>query len=307
MIIENDKLLLHGLSLEALEQVPNELPYDCSQLELGPPVKRAILMKIDKMKALDCKFHLLYTYFLIVNKDTNQAMGMIGFKGMEAGMMEVGYGISKCFEGRGHMTTSLQLLSEWAFLNTFCHTITAFGVLKSNYGSQRVLEKSGFCQVDEDQDGLAYIKKNPYLTAGKDQGHDYQYRKTVYVVLPKGDTYGVVQVRDRAFLVGGGVEACDEEMTDALRREVLEETGYDLELTGYLTTVKDYQFLNQKHAFFIDADVYHGKLTDQLMAPKEKDHELVWLSKDKILKKLIVPCQQLVMNKYLKGDLYGVC
>jgi len=107
------------------------------------------------MENIEARLHDWYTYWLITSK-TNDAMGLIGFKGLEDTYVEVGYGICKAYEGFGYMSEALKLLIKWSKENDALG-ITATSVRKDNYGSQKVLEKNGFKRVHESGDTIDYI------------------------------------------------------------------------------------------------------------------------------------------------------
>ncbi|MBI9011454.1 MAG: GNAT family N-acetyltransferase [Clostridiales bacterium] len=85
---------------------------------------------------------------MIVDLITVKAIGTIGFKGLEPDQSaEVGYKIVKSCEGKGYMSSALNLLSKWAYDQKICLSITASKVPIGNIGSQRVLDKIGFEKV----------------------------------------------------------------------------------------------------------------------------------------------------------------
>ena len=143
--------------LEKLNETGLLEGYDFSRGEISEIQKKAIVIKLDKMKKVEKELHEWYTYWMIMEENSNTVMGLIGFKGFENnGRVEVGYGIYKNFEGKGHMTEALSLLITWAFGHKACREITAKGVLKENYGSQRVLIKNGFSKVGETDEIINY-------------------------------------------------------------------------------------------------------------------------------------------------------
>lgn len=156
MIIKSDRLMLKALTLDELIQLQNKRSikgsYKQDQAEIGPGFLNAIDIKVEKMRR-DNRHHWL-TYWVIINAKSNEAMGFIGFKGLENSTAEIGYGISKCFEGHGYMSEAVGCLTHWAFKNG-CETVTATKVLRDNYGSQRVLEKNHF-SITEDGDTKSY-------------------------------------------------------------------------------------------------------------------------------------------------------
>jgi RimJ/RimL family protein N-acetyltransferase len=106
-------------------------------------VRRAITMKIDKMKKTDASQHDWLTYWLILIRDENVGAGLLGFKGFpdERGATEIGYGIDPAYQGKGYMSEAIQALIDWAFTHPFCKVITATEV--ENPASKRLLERLG--------------------------------------------------------------------------------------------------------------------------------------------------------------------
>jgi len=161
MTLKSSRISLYPLSINELEKL---LEGDLSisnfiftDLELTATQKRAMTIKINKIRNVDITKHRWYTYWLIIENDSLKAVGTIGFKGLnEVGTAEVGYGISKIVEGKGYMSESLSTLIEWASSHDQCKLITATNVLINNIGSQKVLEKNGFIKVSTDESVINY-------------------------------------------------------------------------------------------------------------------------------------------------------
>ncbi len=150
-IIESGRLVITPLSIEELRlflkhkhqkwtfhhiQV-NELIYD----EI---MAHAIKIKIQKMRLAAPTRHVWLTYWLITEKNRHEALGMIGFKHFPVnGVVEVGFGLAKKFEGNGYMTEALGGFINWAFNQNDCQKIIA-NTHVDNTGSQKVLEKNHF-------------------------------------------------------------------------------------------------------------------------------------------------------------------
>jgi RimJ/RimL family protein N-acetyltransferase len=114
-------------------------------------VRRAIRMKVRKMRDVDISQHAWFTYWLIVIKDENIAAGMLGFKGYPnaEGSTEIGYGIDPAYQNKGYMSEAVQALVDWAFTHPFCNIITATDV--ENPASKRLLEKLGAVQTEDNE------------------------------------------------------------------------------------------------------------------------------------------------------------
>lgn len=122
-------------------------------------VERAVHMKIEKMSAADNRLHDWYTYWLIIIKEENTGVGMVGFKGPpnEKESVEIGYGLDDRYRGKGFMSEAVSALIDWAFSHSDCSILTATHVLKDNFGSQKVLFHNGFVVNDETPDRLNFV------------------------------------------------------------------------------------------------------------------------------------------------------
>lgn len=114
------------------------------------------ILKINKLPDSDINY---LTYYLIIEKFSNKGIGLIGFKGLdEEKTAEIGYGITRQYEGQGLTSAALKTLLKWVKTQGQCQRVTATRVLKSNYGSQKVLEKNGFRKSKEDAYELTYMR-----------------------------------------------------------------------------------------------------------------------------------------------------
>jgi RimJ/RimL family protein N-acetyltransferase len=137
------------LALQNLEVLEAALNLVMTRPWMNDRVRRAIRMKIDKMRKADAFQHDWFTYWLIVITDENVGAGMLGFKGYpdESGSTEIGYGIDEAYQGKGYMGEAVQALIDWAFTHPFCNVITATEV--ENPASRRLLERLGAQLVAE--------------------------------------------------------------------------------------------------------------------------------------------------------------
>lgn len=161
ILLEGENLLLRPLSFTELLHINNDRKIETSidAEEIFDSVKIAISKKIEKMKKVSEDVHNWYTYWLIINKDNGEGIGFIGFKGIpnENGYTEVGYSISSNCRRKGFMTEALSLLMDWAFKYPFCKGITANKVLKTNTGSNKVLNNCNFILLDSSNEFNNYI------------------------------------------------------------------------------------------------------------------------------------------------------
>ena len=131
------------LILQDIESFEKSLNITMTYPLITDRVRRAIGMKIDKMKNADASQHDWLTYWLILIRDENVGAGLLGFKGFpnEEGSTEIGYGIDPAYQGKGYMSEAIRALIDWAFTHPFCKVITATEV--ENPASKRLLERLG--------------------------------------------------------------------------------------------------------------------------------------------------------------------
>ena len=79
-----------------------------------------------------------------LNDETSRSVGDLSFKGLDSnGVVEIGYGIKKEYEGKGYMTEAVTAMVGWAIEQIGVNNIEA-ETDPDNKASQRVLEKTGF-------------------------------------------------------------------------------------------------------------------------------------------------------------------
>ncbi len=86
-----------------------------------------------------------YAVWLMKLKDSpDDSIGDLNFKGLSSdGIVEIGYGIKKEYEGNGYTTEAVIALVRWAASMSVVNQIEA-ETDPNNIASQRVLSKAGF-------------------------------------------------------------------------------------------------------------------------------------------------------------------
>ncbi len=92
---------------------------------------------------------------LIIERETNTLIGDIGFKGGpdENGAMDLGYSILTDYQNKGYATEMVIGMIQWGLNQPGVLLITA-RCSRQNQPSMRVLEKSGFVRVGEEDNEL---------------------------------------------------------------------------------------------------------------------------------------------------------
>ena len=117
---------------------------------LSLSIERAVRIKLEKMAHVGLKDHVWFTYWLIVLRESERGIGLVGFKGIpdECGEVDIGYGLTLEYEGQGYMSEAVRSLIGWAFSQKDCAVI-APSTAKTNLASRRVLEKVGMTVYQE--------------------------------------------------------------------------------------------------------------------------------------------------------------
>lgn len=155
MTLQSGNISLELLNLDDLMKISNkEILLNTTKEQIV-----AIDKKIIKMKQADVSEYPWLSYWMIKCEDVS--CGLIGFKGIRSDRtVEIGYGIFKEFQSRGLMSRAIKVLTDWALDQKPGLVITATNVLKTNKGSQRVLEKSGFKLIEDGADTCSFIRSD---------------------------------------------------------------------------------------------------------------------------------------------------
>jgi 8-oxo-dGTP diphosphatase len=119
------------------------------------------------------------------------------------------------------------------------------------------------------------------LVFGNKELHlDYKTRVGVYAVIfnERMDQVLVIRtVRGGFFLPGGGIEV-EENHSECLKREMLEETGFEVRIGEYLGQAKKYHLVKGKLPTLSHAHFYLATLGERRQEPVEKDEAPIWVN-----------------------------
>jgi 8-oxo-dGTP diphosphatase len=123
-------------------------------------------------------------------------------------------------------------------------------------------------------------KTFPKQFGKKIAGKEYSERPGAYAVIfnERGEV-ALVEVQNKYyFLPGGGVDG-GEAGEDALRREMREETGYDIDVIDEIGSARDYVVSLKQDIYFNKiGNFFLGRLSAYSGGKKEDDHTLVWIN-----------------------------
>jgi 8-oxo-dGTP diphosphatase len=108
---------------------------------------------------------------------------------------------------------------------------------------------------------------------------NYKIRKGVYAVIFNSTNDKVLTVQTsngHYFLPGGGIEH-NELHEDCLKREMLEETGYEVVIGSFIGQAMKYFFSTKNEPLLSDGYFYLAKLLNKVQEPLEYNHDLKWI------------------------------
>ncbi|GGE68761.1 NUDIX domain-containing protein [Priestia taiwanensis] len=117
----------------------------------------------------------------------------------------------------------------------------------------------------------------------------YTKRKGVYAVIfhATNDKVAVVQTeRGHCFLPGGGLNG-DETEVDCLRREVREETGYEVSVHCFIGKATHHFYSMTNEPIENEGTFYIAQLLYQTGEQVDVDHLLIWLREDQAERLLV--------------------
>ncbi len=111
----------------------------------------------------------------------------------------------------------------------------------------------------------------------KEPGIRYQNRKTVYGIYETSGKFVCVEVQGMFFLPGGGINK-NERPGDALKREFIEELGWEIEIVKPVGSAIQHFYSKNDEAFYEShALFYRVNVTSTNKSRVENDHYLRWV------------------------------
>ena len=135
----------------------------------------------------------------------------------------------------------------------------------------------------------------------KQDGVDYIDRPGVYAVIENNDRQiAVIKTSNGYFLPGGGIDIGESDI-EALRREVVEETGYQISILREIGAAVEYIDVEgeEKH-YQIRSRFYRVQLRSKVRNGVEKDHRLDWLLPEDVMKLLKRQGQVWIIQSMIK-------
>ena len=109
-------------------------------------------------------------------------------------------------------------------------------------------------------------------------GIRYIARRGAYAVIQNNDRQiGLIETGNGYFLPGGGIDPGETEI-DALKRELIEETGYQISVIREIGAAVEYIEASREKTYYqIQSTFYRVQLGSKTGEGIEKDHRFIWL------------------------------
>ena len=133
----------------------------------------------------------------------------------------------------------------------------------------------------------------------KEEGVKYKKRIATYAIIKRKEDnkVAIAKANGYYFLFGGGIEK-EETEKEALRREIIEETGYTIKNIQYFDRITAWADGIKKGPLDVTATVYVVELDEKITEPIEKDHEIVWGEVKEYENKLYNEYQRYFLKEY---------
>ncbi|WP_160680398.1 NUDIX domain-containing protein [Clostridium sp. C8-1-8] len=119
-------------------------------------------------------------------------------------------------------------------------------------------------------------------------GVEYTDRIGVYgITFNKEGKVGTIKKIDKYFLPGGGLEV-NEDYEQCVKREFIEETGYEISIKSYIGEAILYHESRTKRKLKGIGHFYIVDLLNFTDKKVEEDHELIWLDPEECIKMLLL-------------------
>lgn len=134
----------------------------------------------------------------------------------------------------------------------------------------------------------------------KIEGIKYTKRPGVYVIIEREEDNKIAIATDGDwFFLGGGIEDGETEI-EALKRELIEESGYSIKNIKYFNKVTAWVDGKKRGMLDVTATFYTAKFDKKITQPIEKDHKVIWVNADEYKDRLYHEYQRYILNEYIK-------
>lgn len=135
----------------------------------------------------------------------------------------------------------------------------------------------------------------------KEENIEYKKRPGAYaIIVNKNDNkVGIVTDDTGYFYLGGGIEEGETKL-EALKRELIEESGYTITNIQEFDSVGSFIFAEEHGYLEVIANVYIAEFDEKVTEPIEKDHVVLWVNAKDYVGKMCREWQEYILKEFIR-------
>lgn len=134
---------------------------------------------------------------------------------------------------------------------------------------------------------------------GKIKNIEYKKRNGAYAIIKRKEDNKIAIATNGfdLFYFGGGIEKGESKLK-ALKREIIEESGYTIRNIELFDEIGSY-FYSKTHGYIdVVASVYIVEFDKKYMEKVEKDHSILWIDPEEYIGKMYTKWQNFILKEY---------
>lgn len=130
---------------------------------------------------------------------------------------------------------------------------------------------------------------------------DYKKRPGAYAIITRNEDSKIAIVTDGEgiFFLGGGIEK-NENQLEALKRELIEESGYSIKDIKEFDEVSSFLYSKSRGYLEVQAKIYLARFDKKITEPIEKDHSILWVNPSEYIGKLQHYWHNYILKEYVE-------
>ena len=135
----------------------------------------------------------------------------------------------------------------------------------------------------------------------REKNIQYKKRPGSYAIIIRKDDnkIGIVTNGNDNFYLGGGIEKNETEL-EALKRELIEESGYTITNIQEFDSVGSFIFAEEHGYWEVIANVYIAEFDEKVTEPIEKDHVVLWVNAEDYVGKMCREWQEYILKEFIR-------